>query len=284
MRRIRRRRSPGSIVGIKRPNGGTVNNFGTIGGGVEIFGGSVNPVGYLTNGSPTDTAALIEGLHGVRVGAVTNFGTIEGNSEAAMRLVNGSAADTQATISDTVFMGQVHGSTVIAANYGTLGGLYIGAGGRVTNGAANGTGALIGNAGVTTGGASRFTAVTNFGTILNYEQVFPPGGVNLGYGGGSVINGSLQNSAALIAGASGLLAGGAATIINHGTIRGASKGGWGGDLERGGGLINGSLDDRSALIADPVEYARGVQLYHSASGRNFGAKPAARAPMAWAST
>jgi hypothetical protein len=68
-------------------SGGSVTNFATIKGGIVSEGGPAgNASGSVTNGSATDTTALIEGYTGVTLsvlvasatGTVTNFGTITG--------------------------------------------------------------------------------------------------------------------------------------------------------------------------------------------------------------
>jgi hypothetical protein len=110
---------------------GTVINFGTIRGAVVGgVGAGITGGGVLTNGSTTDTKALIQGAVGVYVqgaGKATNFGTISGNAGATSIgvtlsgggiLTNGATGDTTALI--TGYAGALIGAGATLANLGTI--------------------------------------------------------------------------------------------------------------------------------------------------------------------
>ncbi|MBA3811821.1 MAG: hypothetical protein H0X27_09330, partial [Caulobacteraceae bacterium] len=176
--------------------------------------------------------ALVEGYAGVRIagaaGTVTNFGTIRG--------VGASAYENA---------------------------LDLAAGGVVTNGAATDHAALIeGYAGVQILGAAG--TVTNFGTIRSLGASGFEKALYL-KAGGLVTNGGVDDTAALIQGASGVLLSAAGTILNFGAIRGTT--GSGVELGSGGRLTNGGGGDRSALI----EGSNGVFVQGAAATvHNFG--------------
>ncbi len=163
----------------------------------------------MTNGSAADTAALIEGASGVFVAhasaTIANFGTIQGTGAGGA-------------------------------------GVYLAGGGKVTNGSAGDTTALI--EGGPNGIAANYFAATiaNFGAISGGTN-----GVRL-QEGGAVTNGSAANTTASITGFfTGVLADGApATVANFGTIQGAV--GYGVSLATGGTVTNGSTADHGALV------------------------------------
>jgi hypothetical protein len=138
----------------------------------------------VTNGSESARSALVYGVSGgvylQDSGAVTNFATIKSAGVASYGVNLGS--------------------------------------GSVTNGAANDTTALIeGYGGVRVSGAG---SVVNFGAIeavgladINANGVFLETGASL-------TNGSSKDTSALIEGYNGVLAQGAATVTNFGTIAG----------------------------------------------------------------
>ena len=183
--------------GIRVGNGAgsstaTVSNFGTIaatstaqGYGVEFYG-----AGAVTNGSTSDTSALITGYAGgLRLGVnspappstVTNFGTIQA--------------------------------------IGTSGGfgISLGDGGNIRNGASNSTAATI--------SGSRYGISDYAGTVTNYGSILGGyGGLRLtGSGPSAVINGASNSTAAVISGQQGVyLFGG--TLTNFGLIAGNGSG------------------------------------------------------------
>ena len=195
----------------------TVVNFGTIAAGngtgtvtssesdaVILLGG-----GAVTNGSSTDTKALLLGTVGVVaetiVSTVSNFGDI----------------------------------------VGSLAGVYFSNGGRVTNGTAADTGAnIVGSvAGVLFTNAAG--TVSNFGTIVGgIGSNATYSGVTL-QAGGSVTNGSSTDHTALIHGQVGVSSGAVAKITNNGTISGSAfVSGYGVVLYEGSTLTN----DVGALV------------------------------------
>ena len=217
---------------------GTVVNFGTIRSpsfvGADLGGAG----GRITNGSSSDTAALIAGYgDGIRVisgaGTVSNFGTVTatiargigilGAYANPLRVTNGSKTSTKALISGTY---GINGSAAsVVTNFATITGIGTGGealrlrGGTIVNGAATSTAALLqgGFVGVYLSGAGE---VTNFGQIEG-------GGVGiLLTAGGAVVNGSSSDKTALIGnGIDGVdvSGAGAATITNYGTIEGAAS-------------------------------------------------------------
>jgi hypothetical protein len=170
-------------------------------------------------------------------------------ADAALTLVNGSADDQTS---------QIHGYSGIFApnaaatisNFGTIqgrgtfgDGVFIVAGGTVTNGASDDSAAEI--YGVSSGVAASVAAkVTNFGTLRG-ESV---DGVYL-KAGGSVTNGSATTPRAFIIGGGGVVsAGGALTVVNFRTIEGYGTTGDGVDTVGGGTITNGAASDTTARI------------------------------------
>lgn len=217
---------------------GTLVNFGTVSSsgfvGVDLGG----PDGRVTNGSSTDTAALITGFgDGVRVlrgtGTVSNFGTITGTVAggdgvigaygAPLHLTNGSRTSTQALISGTYAINAAAGSVI--TNFATITGIGTGGealdlrGGTIVNGAATSTAALLQGdfVGVSLSGA---------GQVANFGQIGGGGAGILLAAGGSVVNGSSSDKTALIGnGIDGVdvSGAGAVTITNFGTIAGVAS-------------------------------------------------------------
>ena len=232
----------GSIVGhsgIYSHARGTVTNYGVIRGtgaspgahGILLANG-----GNLTNGTSTDRSALVEGYGGVKVmgaaGTVANFGTILGDGVSAGER-----------------------------------GLYLKAGGSVTNGALADTKARIeGRSGVVILGAA---TVTNFGVIDGAGAAHNAYGVRLVNGGG-LTNGTAVDHSALVEGYTGVsvLGGAAGTVVNFGTIQGdgVSGGERGLYLKAGGTVTNGGAGDTAALI----EGASGVVLAAAGTIMNYG--------------
>jgi hypothetical protein len=199
-------------------DGVTISFSATVVNQGEIYGGNAGLYlkggGSLINGSVNNTGAAIIGRYGgVDARAPTtiaNFGAIDANS-----------------VYDA--------------------GVYLGAGGSVTNGAASDTTAyLFGLDGVD---ALAVATVTNFGTIaaLGYSQgseaVFLKAG-------GAITNGSASDTSALIHAAgyqNGIVAGAGVTIKNLGTIE-AGLYDVAAVVMSGGLLTNGSTHDTTAFI------------------------------------
>jgi hypothetical protein len=254
----------------------TVANFGTINGTANngvglVFGGS------LTNGSVTDTVASISGLNaGVVFGAhasgtLANFGTIlctdttigtasfagvVAGSDAVV--VNGAANSTVAVIAGYYAGIQIRGTAATVTNFGEVSasgtggiGVYLSAGGTVTNGGPANKSASILSSDIGVEAAHHTGTVVNFGTIKGDGAVGR--GVVLSVGG-SVTNGSSADTSAYIGAnnRNAVYAAGnvASTVVNFGTIKatGPANLSSGISVRGGGSIINGSNDDTKALI------------------------------------
>jgi hypothetical protein len=225
----------------------TIQNDGTINAAASV-GVYLHAGGIVTNGSATETTALMEGYHVGLVmtgsGAVTNFGTIIGTEiaiyahgsttitnfgaiaggtirlEAGGIVTNGSPTDTTALIDGGFYAPFIAGTAAPGAAVTIHSPVNLRNGGTVTNGSATDTAALVrGQIFI-----NRQTAITNFGTIFHGGKGKRNDAILL-IGGGSVVNGSTADTQALIEGATGLYAyryfgGPAFTITNFGTISG----------------------------------------------------------------
>ena len=185
---------------------------------------------------------------------VVNLGAVYGSTQgiylkAGGSLVNGSATNTSASIMSAYHGVEARGLISIN-NFGTIAakknhgdGVYLGAGGSLTNGLDKDRTALIqGQYAVNMVGAG---TIANFGTIYG-GGYFEGLGVALD-SGGTLVNGSNVDSSALIRGYTGVASGGAADIANYGTI--ISTGRYGVTMVTGGSLTNGSAHDTVALIS-----------------------------------
>jgi hypothetical protein len=272
---------------------GTVTNFGTItanGGGRQPIGVGVEfrDGGAVTNGTAVDTAALIDGGAGVYItgggGAVANFGTVVSNQAARWggdvalygggSVANGSANDRIALVEgyDTGVLVKNAAGTVtnfaiiegMGAVYGDAG-VSLTDGGQAVNGSATDHAALIEGAdGVLVAGAA--------GGVSNLATIVGTGGDGY-YGvrlkaGGSLDNGAINDTAALISGYAGARLGDGASGVNFGVIRGTGGTGAPGVELAGAGavLTNGAATDRVATI----EGYFGVVAYGAATFTNFG--------------
>jgi RTX calcium-binding nonapeptide repeat (4 copies) len=114
----------------------TIRNLGTIKNATGDFTVYLTAGGTITNGSTTDTTALIEGKIGVYIdtgrGIVTNFGTIETSSDGGPGIelnqggivVNGASGSTAASILGVEYgVFAVNGPTTLI-NFGTITGSY----------------------------------------------------------------------------------------------------------------------------------------------------------------
>jgi len=268
----------------------TVVNFGTIlataggsyGGstGVSIFTGDV------TNGSATDTAALIEGYNAVTAGdanTVINFGTVDGTGIGAHSgyhgvllkeggyLTNGSTRDTNALIEGNYGV-DVQGYAGAVKNFGTI--LATGVGVVVSGQAVSGgdvvnetTSSLIQGATFGIEAESARLTVTNFGTVLATGGASGDWGVSLA-AGGKLTNGSATKTGALIEGYGGVdLQGFKPVTTNFGAIVATGRYGYGAILGAGAHLTNGAKGDTTAT----VEGYQGVVSFGAAATlTNFG--------------
>ena len=269
--------------------GGTVANFGTIGGGragVELFRG-----GAVTNGGAGDTSALIFGRYDGRdkysphsgrgvvidgaAGRVTNFGTIKAsyNQSVSLRqggiVTNGAAGASGGLISGGVGGVEIRNATGTVTNFGKIStasgtGVELLKGGSVTNGQANFTsGSISGDTGVYAYNGTG--AVTNFGAIAGRGGgIFLRGGGSVtnfgtisGHGnqgiliwdGGAVTNGATGTTTASISGG----AVGVEIDSGAGTVRNfgriAGSSSIGARLFAGGAVTNGGAGARTASIS-----------------------------------
>jgi hypothetical protein len=231
---------------------GTVTNFALIGGTtiVCIAAVALTNGGTVTNGSASDTTALIIGYAGVVAETITatvrNFATIAG------------------------------GVGEVLPRYEDAG-VYLSGGGSVSNGATNDAKATIsGYRGVSANYAA--ATVTNLGTVSGSVS-----GVDLAYGG-RLVNGLANHAGALIeGGAFGVeVTGAAGTIDNSGTILGGTAEPDYGVYLAQGVLTNGSAGDRAALI----QARSGLELGAGARATNFavirGVEAAPELGLPWA--
>jgi hypothetical protein len=257
--------------------GGALHNYGTIvGTGTAGVGGELKAGGLVTNGSATDTKALITADQfgvdfGTAAGTLVNFGTVRGTGTASAAAVledggvvtNGSASDTAAALIGTTIgvaavsqaavvtnFGSIFGGYQLGGGLGANSGVYLKMGGSVTNGSASDTVARIGGLiGVVVEGAA--------GTVSNFATV---GGASADVGvilatGGTVTNGSSTDTTAFVQGYIGVAVdANAGTVDNFGTIVAgqgpATVGSFlpGVFLDAGGAVTNGSSTDTTASI------------------------------------
>ncbi len=259
----------------------SVTNFGTIkggtGGGLDA-GVWLNDGGPVTNGSATDTTALISGFRGVYIdgptSTVTNYGAIEGTGGVAVAF----AYDTDRLIieagSRLIGVAQGGGGTLeLAQGTGTITGLgtaftgfgqyQIDAGGTWTLTGANtvAAGTTLTNAGLLTLAGS----LVNDGAIKGTASGSTSAGVHIG--GGALTNGSAAITSALITGAqNGVYADGSGlSVTNFGAITGTAN--IGVRMQLGGSLTNGSAVDTGALISGGID---GFYADAASTVTNFG--------------
>ncbi|HXV00987.1 MAG TPA: hypothetical protein VG166_10860 [Caulobacteraceae bacterium] len=261
------------VIAIEADHAATLHNYGTLtGAGTQSAAGYFKAGGLAINGSATDTSATMSGhaiafLFNNAAGTLANYGSIIATGTAAIGVefgdgglvTNGSEADTTAVIEATaaaiivgVQAGTVRNFGTLISGYGAgagVTGVYLTAGGTVTNGSAADTSALIDTVGMGVGISGVSGALTNYGTI----ETTGTAGIAALMAGGSVTNGSKLDTTALIQGSAfGVAVGGApGTVTNFGTV----LGGYSADgLEFGvymiaGGIItSGSASDNTARI------------------------------------
>jgi len=172
----------GASYGIFASENFILNNFGTIksssvnGAGVADFG-----IGKITNGTATDTKALISGYNGCYIGyhtTLVNNGTIRGSSRGVElspgmpSLINGSEEDTTALITGRVGLYSNASDVSRALNFGTIHGSDVGVSlqtdVRMTNGSTTDRKSLIvGDIGFFAHGDPNlgYATLDNFGTV-----------------------------------------------------------------------------------------------------------------------
>jgi len=250
-------------------NGGTILVSGPATAAVFLGAGTVD------NGQIGDTGATIEGnSNGVEItgaGLLANDGTILGDNSDAVYL--GSGTVTNGQIGD--FTALISGGTAdngvwinsglgTVANFATIlsggaSGVFLNAGGTVTNGTSTDSAALI-------SGAFEGVLLGASGTLRNDGTVEAAGND----AAQSVIGAFLENggsignatTAAAIQGLDwgGLVEGAAGTVTNLGLIQASSAAGLGVDLEAGGSIVNGPSPESAATISggfDGVRIAAG---------------------------
>jgi len=261
------------------PNTYTVFNDGTVLGGAT--GVYLGDGGLVTNGSASDTKALISANYAVQLqqaGTVVNFASIISASAVGFGIycnepglvTNGSLQDTTATIQgavgvlmpgDTGVAGTVDNFGVIEGSGTNSAGVLLTEESVLDNGARTDASARVsGDYGVK--GVGHAT-VTNYGVIVGSGTESSAAGVYL-ENGGRVTN----EAGAEILGTTGVLAlNDAATVTNLGKITSAKDTSPGVGLREGGVVTNGSLSDTHAIIAG----GRGVDVSGAAGTvTNFG--------------
>ena len=250
---------------------GTVINFGSIvasstnGSGVFLHaGGIVTNTGLITGGTV--------GVHiGGTLGTVVNYGAIRSSNTffgygvileaSTSNFLSNSAIGYIGGTAGVGVLGTVGPTTIV--NSGTIAeGIFLTAGGQISNGQTNSTNGRI--AGMSIRGGSG--AVANYGTISGFLY-----SVEL-TGGGSVLNG--QPGALITATNDGVIiyGGSTAAVTNLGTISVAgTDGGAGVLLSTGGTVVNGSVGVGSLIIDNAFSKDKGVEI-DGAAGlvTNFG--------------
>jgi hypothetical protein len=261
---------PGQVNGVyfARGVGGTLTNLGQI--KAPSAGAFLTSGGTVTNGSAGYQAASIAGgqygiLFGkLNAGTIFNYGTVTSTAGIGALLgaggyvVNGSNADTTARITSYKQALSAIAAPAVVKNFGTMGctqtnvgyGIYLRSGGTIINGSNSDTGAYIYGYRKAIFAITNTTTVTNYGTILS-RGVVTSQAVSLNTGG-AVINGSAQDTTALIqskgGGAVAVRGLSPGFVANYGTLRADAAHGVGVLLAPSGTVINGNAADTSALI------------------------------------
>ncbi len=262
---------------------GIVTNFGTIisTGTAAGMGVDANASANVVNGSASDTTALISGYYdGVRISGpastVVNFATIasSGVFSTAVYLrtggsvINGSTADTAATIAGNEFGVLTEHGFGTVTNFGTIAGtssafgrgIVLADGGSLVNGSNADTKALISSAfrnGIYIGGVAE-SSVANFGTIVSTGPVSTSSNGIAIRPGATIVNGSASDTAAsIIATRQGVYISGSlpSAVINFGTIQSFTANGL--SLYLGASVTNGSAADTVAVIKGPTAIYEG---------------------------
>jgi RTX calcium-binding nonapeptide repeat (4 copies) len=265
-------------------NLGQIEDTGANGIGVSIFEAS----GRVTNGSASDTTALISGPGNAIVvnggaGTVTNFGTIASTGthttivfDNGGSIANGTGASTAALISSAGTFSAIsisYGAGTVT-NFGAIKGgatgVFFDDGGRVTNGQSGSSAGLIqGGTGNAASIAGAVGTVTNFGTVQATGTVAT---VAL-TGGGAVINGAVGATTALITGSgTGIYINNApGTVTNFGHITATSAlAGTGITLEDGGTVTNFGTVQNSCTSNADIYFHSGGSITNGKSGASIG--------------
>jgi FG-GAP-like repeat len=222
---------------------GTVSNSGAViltgtGNAIQLFaGGLVNNAGLVEGGDSTQAAI---GVH-TTVGTIINSGTIAGaNSGNAVDLTVGGLVNngTSGLLTGYAAAVDVTGASGTIVNNGTLvgstgAGVYLGAGGAVSNGASGSSNGLVSGYadGVEITGADG--NVSNFGVIV--------GAGASGDGVRLIVGGSVDNFGLITATFEAVEIDGAlAVVTNYGTIEASGSSGAGVRLLAGGDITNTS--------------------------------------------
>ena len=194
----------------------SVRNFGTINAGNSNNGVSAGGLG-LTNGSLSDTRALVSGHNGFSgAGLVTNFGTIIGTVSQG---VNGAHGVTNGVSGSNIGVITGSDSGVVTTgytvrNFGTITGTNgsgVALSGTLINGAADWNSARVAGGQIGVRGAA---TIQNDGTIIG------TGAASIGvYNSLYLLNGSAQDTRARVEGdATGVYSAGNGQITNFATI------------------------------------------------------------------
>jgi hypothetical protein len=259
-----------SKYGVASSHTATIVNYGTVGSVGSYYGVYLREGGRVTNGSATDTKAVISGgyTQGAAVDAkgasatLTNFGTIlgtENNNSLGVNLYdggtvsNGSAADTTALISAALGIYSRASVVTTVVNFGTI---YGGGGAAVDfqdaadrlvveskaafmGGVSGGGGTLELAAGSDTITGLGAQGVMTGSTAASFDEF----GAYIVDAGARL---TLTGTNALTTGKSLSVAG---SLINTGSLQAASRYDNGVDLSPGGRVTNGSATDSTASIS-----------------------------------
>ncbi len=272
--------APGTVSNL-----GQIEGTGTAGLGVNIFSAG----GKVANGSATVTSALISGgstavLINGGAGTVTNFGTITSTSSGngvslhnGGSITNGSSSSTAALISSPTGHTDIYvnGGAGSLTNFGSVKGgtvgVFFGDGGRVANGQSGSTaGLIVGTTSSSVSIAGTTGTVINFGTL---ETLGTLANVALN-GGGSVTNGAVGATSALITGpGTGIYINNAAgTVTNFGHITDTSAtAGTAIVLEDGGSVSNSGTVQNTDTANAGVYFHNGGNLTNNKGGLIAGA-------------
>ncbi|HXV01683.1 MAG TPA: hypothetical protein VG166_14410 [Caulobacteraceae bacterium] len=161
-----------------------------------------------------------------------------------------------------------HPSTVtnLGTVAGTLDGIVLSDGGRITNGSSTDGAALISGSASDTYGGSAIVVKGAAGTVINRATIMNVAGPTAYYygfsvdlqAGGTVTNGSAVDTTALIAGGYGVEIGGVGTVNNFGTISSQSTH-HGASVSLSTGVVNNGVpSDKVATLTDGVNMGVGT--------------------------